>query len=86
MKEKHRKLLPFIQRWHTGYQSGNDGLRLLSLRQRMSNFMNIAIYFLLFAGGFVAHKFLFANRERPGWTNREFDSTLTLGGLFILVT
>ena len=54
----------------------------------MSNLINIGIYILIFAGGFFAHKFLFANRERQGskgWTNREFDSTLTLAGLFILV-
>ena len=49
---------------------------------------NITIYLLIFAGGFLAHKFWFSNRERQGsrgWTNREFDSTLTLLGLFILV-
>ena len=50
--------------------------------------LNILIYILIFAGGFLAHKFLFSNRTRQGsrgWTNREFDSTLTLAGLFILV-
>lgn len=54
----------------------------------MSNVMNIAIYVFIFAGGFLIHKFFFANRERQGsngWTNREFDSTLTLIGLFFLV-
>lgn len=54
----------------------------------MSNLMNIAIYLLIFAGGFLAHKFFFANhggQGSKGWTNREFDSTLTLAGLFILV-
>ena len=54
----------------------------------MSNLMNIAIYPLIFAGGFLVHKFFFANRGGQGsnsWTNREFDSTLTLIGLFILV-
>ena len=54
----------------------------------MSNLTNIVIYILIFAGGFLAHKFLFSNRARQGsngWTNREFDSTLTLAGLFILV-
>ena len=54
----------------------------------MSNFINIAIYPLIFVGGFLAHKFIFANRGGQGsngWTNREFDSTLTLAGLFILV-
>ena len=51
----------------------------------MSNLMNIGICVLIFAGGFLAHKFLFANRGGQGWTNREFDSTLTLGGLFVLV-
>ena len=50
----------------------------------MSNLMNIAIYLLIFAGGFLVHKFFFANRGE-GWSNREFDSTLTLIGLFILV-
>ena len=53
----------------------------------MSN-LNIGIYILIFAGGFLVHKFLFSNRDRQGsrrWTNREFDSTLTLLGLFILV-
>lgn len=50
--------------------------------------MNIAIYLLIFVGGFLVHKFFFANRGGQGsngWTNREFDSTLTLAGLFILV-
>lgn len=54
----------------------------------MSNLTNIVIYILIFAGGVLAHKFLFSNRARQGsrgWTNREFDSTLTLAGLFILV-
>ena len=54
----------------------------------MLDLMNIAIYLLIFAGGFLAHKFFFANRAHQGskgWTNREFDSTLTLAGLFILV-
>ena len=54
----------------------------------MLDLMNIAIYPLIFAGGFLAHKFFFANRVHQGskgWTNREFDSTLTLAGLFILV-
>ncbi|MCY3744512.1 MAG: hypothetical protein OXH00_26140 [Candidatus Poribacteria bacterium] len=54
----------------------------------MSNLTNIVIYILIFAGGFLVHKFVFANREQresKGWTNREFDSTLTLLGLFILV-
>ena len=54
----------------------------------MLDFMNIAIYLLIFAGGFFAHKFFFANREHQGskgWTNREFDSILPLAGLFILV-
>lgn len=54
----------------------------------MLDLMNIAIYPLIFAGGFLAHKFFFANRAyqgSKGWTNREFDSTLTLAGLFLLV-
>ncbi len=54
----------------------------------MSNLMNIGIYLLIFVGGFLAHKFFFANRGSQGsrgWTNREFDSTLTLLGLFFLV-
>jgi prolipoprotein diacylglyceryltransferase len=54
----------------------------------MLDLMNIAIYLLIFAGGFLAHKFFFANRAHQGskgWTNKEFDSTLTLAGLFILV-
>lgn len=47
---------------------------------------NIAIYVLIFAGGFLAHKFLFSKRQGSGgWTNKEFDSTLTLFGLFVLV-
>ena len=52
----------------------------------MLDLMNIAIYPLIFVGGFLAHKFFFANRVHQGskgWTNREFDSTLTLAGLFI---
>lgn len=54
----------------------------------MSNLMNIGIYLLIFVGGFLIHKFFFANRGSQGsqgWTNREFDSTLTLIGLFFLV-
>ena len=54
----------------------------------MLDFMNIAIYPVIFAGGFLAHKLFFANRAHQGskgWTNKEFDSTLTLAGLFILV-
>ena len=54
----------------------------------MSNLTHIVIYILIFVGGFLAHKFLFSNRSRQGsggWTNKEFDSTLTLAGLFILV-
>lgn len=54
----------------------------------MLDLMHIAIYLSIFAGGFLVHKFLFANRAHQGstgWTNREFDSTLTLAGLFILV-
>ena len=54
----------------------------------MSNLINIVIYPLIFAGGFLIHKFFFANRGGPGskgWTNREFDSTVTLIGLFTLV-
>ena len=47
--------------------------------------INIVIYILIFAGGFLACKFFFANRGSTGWTNKEFDSTLTLAGLFILV-
>ena len=50
--------------------------------------MNIVVYVLIFAGGFLFHKFVFANRGgqgSKGWTNREFDSTLTLAGLFVLV-
>ena len=50
----------------------------------MSNLINIGLYSLIFVGGFLVHKFFFANRGQ-GWTNREFDSTLTLAGLFILV-
>lgn len=54
----------------------------------MLEFMNIGLYVLIFAGGFLAHKFIFGKRgdqTSTGWTNREFDSTLTLAGLFILV-
>ena len=54
----------------------------------MLEFKNIVIYILIFAGGFLAHKFIFGKREgqsSTGWTNREFDSTLTLAGLFFLV-
>ena len=54
----------------------------------MSNLINIGIYPVIFVGGFLVHKFFFANRGSQGsrgWTNREFDSTLTLAGLFILV-
>jgi len=50
--------------------------------------MYIIIGVLIFAGGFLVHKFFFANRERQGstgWTNKEFDSTITLIGLFGLV-
>ncbi len=50
--------------------------------------MNIVVYVLIFAAGFLVHKFFFANRGgqgSKGWTNKEFDSTLTLGGLFGLV-
>ena len=49
----------------------------------MSNLLSIAIYALIFFGGFLAHKFFFANREgqgATGWTNKEFDSTITLIG------
>lgn len=51
----------------------------------MLEFKNIVIYIVIFAGGFLAHKFIFGNREGTGWTNREFDSTITLVGLFVLV-
>ena len=54
----------------------------------MLEFTNIIIYVLIFAGGFLAHKFIFGKRESEsstGWTNREFDSTLTLAWLFCLV-
>ena len=54
----------------------------------MLNLTNLGIVLLIFIGGFFAHKFLFANRGRDrseGWTNREFDSTITIAGLFILV-
>ena len=54
----------------------------------MSNLLNIAIYLAMFFGGFLVHKFYFANREgreATGWTNKEFDSTITLIGLFALV-
>ena len=54
----------------------------------MSNLLSIAIYLAIFFGGFLVYKFFFANRESQeanGWTNKEFDSTITLMGLFILV-
>ena len=54
----------------------------------MPNLLSIAIYIAIFFGGFLVHKFFFANREgrgATGWTNKEFDSTITLIGLFILV-
>lgn len=51
----------------------------------MLAFQNIVIYILIFAGGFFAHKLIFGNRDGTGWTNREFDSTITLIGLFLLV-
>lgn len=47
--------------------------------------INIFIYILIFAVGFFIHKFFFANRGSTGWTNKEFDSTITLVGLFVLV-
>ena len=53
----------------------------------MSNLLSFAIYLAIFFGGFFAHKFFFGNRGQgaTGWTNKEFDSTITLIGLFILV-
>lgn len=54
----------------------------------MPHLTNIIIYLLIFVGGFLVHKFFFAGRGGQGsnsWTNREFDSTLTLIGLFSLV-
>ena len=51
----------------------------------MLEFKNIVIYIVIFATGFFAHKFIFANRGGTGWTDSEFDSTITLIGLFALV-